>query len=309
MLFMEASAAKPAHLLVISDNRTVYELDMAGKTLDKHELPIPEGTGVQHVVSQSDAKGNRYYLAWANLGKQLFLFDQAWQLQASYPDLKQEHDGIRDCTLGDLRGEGSLDIYVAFWGAAGVHEVSLAGRRNWTNRAATAPQSLTLGPIDAAGRRQLLISTAAGNLLPLNPSGREMAPRTIGSYAVHDLARSPLTAMQTPYCAFSLTAEGASRAIALDTDFVERWSYEMPEGAHRNALRPVATGSVLPGSAGDWVLAGADGSVHLIAADGSASDFFYLGKEITGLAAARGESKLLFVASAEGIAALRLSKP
>ena len=110
--------------------------------------------------------------------------------------------------------------------------------------------------------------------------------------------------MLTPFCALSFTAEGTTKAIAADADFVERWSYELPPGAHRNPVRPVVSGNVLPDSEGDWIFAAADGSIHTVAADGSASDFFYFGQELTGLAVADG---LLVLAAEEGVTALRLS--
>ena len=290
-------------LLVLSANREVVELGLDGKVIARHALPLGD-SGVQHLATTLDNDGKRVYLAWSNLGPHAQLFDADWKPLGAYPKLDQKHDGIRDCLLADLDGDGTPAAYVAFWGAAGVHEVSLTGERKWTNRAATGPMSLAAGLPNAAGQQRLLITTSAGNLLPLNPYGREEPPQTIGSYAVHELVRAANTDMLTPLCALSLTAEGAAKAIAVDSDFVERWSYELPTGAHRNALRPVVAGKVLPGSEGDWIFAGADGSLHAIAADGSASDYFYFGQELTGLTAGRG---MMLVASDNGVTALRFT--
>jgi len=304
MVTIAANGNQPEHLLVISGKTKIVKLGLDGKRIAEQELSGANQSPVQHITTAVDGDGNRFYLAWSNLGRQARVFDATWTPVGSYPDAEQEHDGIRDCLLADLDGDGTLNAYVAFWGAAGVHEVSLDGKRQWTNRAANGPMSLTAGPANAAGHRRLLISTSSGDLLPLNPFGREEPPQSIGSYAVHDLVKSQVPDMLTPFCALSFTAEGTTKAIAVDADFVERWSYELPPGAHRNAVRPVVSGKVLPGSQGDWIFAGADGSVHLVAADGSASDYFYLGKELTGLAVADG---MLVLATEEGITASRLS--
>ena len=215
-------------MLVLSDKQRVVQLGLDGKLIAEHALATD--FPVQHIATAVDAGGKRYVLAWANLGRQVVLLDAGFKQLASYPEADQPHDGIRDCVLADLDGDGTPAMYVAFWGAAGVHEVSLDGKRSWTNRAVNGPTALTIAAADAAGHRRLLVSTSTGDLLPLNPYGREEPLLSIGSYAVYDLIRSPTDNILTPFCGLSFTAEGTTKAIAVDADFVERWSYELPPG-------------------------------------------------------------------------------
>ena len=79
----------------------------------------------------------------------------------------------------------------------------------------------------------------------------------------------------------------------------ELWHYDLPAGLPANgALELVASGNLLDSEAGQWVLAGPDGSVHILAADGTLVDRFNTGIAISGLTvAATGDAGMLVVAS------------
>ena len=75
------------------------------------------------------------------------------------------------------------------------------------------------------------------------------------------------------------------------------------------ALEMVAAGRVLGGT-GNWVLAGADGSIHILSADGKPLDQFNTGAAISGLTVAPIDGGALIVATDKGIDASRWkSKP
>jgi len=67
---------------------------------------------------------------------------------------------------------------------------------------------------------------------------------------------------------------------------------------------------MLPGHAGEWWIAGPDGSIHVITADGQLFDSFHYGAPLTGLAATKiGDQCFLLVATADGLSAFEIERP
>jgi hypothetical protein len=91
-------------------------------------------------------------------------------------------------------------------------------------------------------------------------------------------------------------------AVGLSTDVREKWQYELPLGAQSvPALEMIASGRIV-GQEGQWLLAGADGSIHVLSADGSLVDRFNYGAAISGLGVAQLNSQpALLVATAKGV--------
>ena len=66
---------------------------------------------------------------------------------------------------------------------------------------------------------------------------------------------------------------------------------------------------MISGPAGQWLLAGCDGSIHVLGADGKLIDKFNYGAEICGLAAVEIDGKpALVVATPGGVEAWRVEK-
>ena len=63
----------------------------------------------------------------------------------------------------------------------------------------------------------------------------------------------------------------------------------LPAGGHQRPIEPVASGELLPGRAGTWVIAGPDGSIHFLSEDGELTDSFFYGQCITGIAVCKIE--------------------
>ena len=80
-------------------------------------------------------------------------------------------------------------------------------------------------------------------------------------------------------------------------------------GAQANpALEMVAAGR-LTGATGQWVLAGADGSIHVLSADGKPLEVFNLGTAISGLAVTTIDGRgALVVGTDKGVDAWTLSE-
>ena len=84
----------------------------------------------------------------------------------------------------------------------------------------------------------------------------------------------------------------------------------MPQGMHRHQIEAVTTGDLLPEKPRHWLLAGADGTIHLVAADGKPIDSFAYGTELTGLATAQWDGKhVLLVSTVGGVDAWQVEPP
>src|SRR5206468_1199624 len=110
--------------------------------------------------------------------------------------------------------------------------------------------------------------------------------------------------------ALSSNAKAEPFAIGLSDKLEERWNYPLPPGVHQQPIEPIHCSQILPGHTGEWWIAGPDGSIHVITADGQLFDSFYYGAPLTGLAAAQiGEQAVLFLATADGLSALEVQVP
>jgi len=70
----------------------------------------------------------------------------------------------------------------------------------------------------------------------------------------------------------------------------------------------VAASQVLSGHEGEWWIAGPDGSVHLITADGQLFDSFFTGMPLTGILATKiGEKPVVLLASGKRVTAWEVS--
>src|SRR5207244_12093347 len=109
---------------------------------------------------------------------------------------------------------------------------------------------------------------------------------------------------------WSSNAKAEAFAIGLNEKLRERWNYPLPLGVHQQPIEPIQSSRILAGHTGEWWIAGPDGSIHVITADGQLFDSFHYGAPLTGLAAAQiGEQAVLLVATAEGLSAWEIQRP
>jgi hypothetical protein len=84
----------------------------------------------------------------------------------------------------------------------------------------------------------------------------------------------------------------------------EAWNYPLPPGIHQHLFETLTHGRLLPGNGDQWLTAGADGSIHVIAADGKPVDKFNYGAALTGLAVTQVNGQtVLLVSSPEKLTA------
>ncbi len=88
-------------------------------------------------------------------------------------------------------------------------------------------------------------------------------------------------------------------ACGISLDGKELWNYTLPPGVHGRPIEVIATGDLTGEAAKQWVIAGADGSIHILAADGKPIDKFNTGAMLTGLGVTKvGDKHVLLVSSA-----------
>ncbi len=300
--------------------RTITEIGGQGNLLARHKLDLPAKAAVSQVQTAVDGKGQRYYVAWSLRSPQVHVFDKGWNRVLSYPPAGVEHEGVQDALLGDLDGDGQLELHVGFWGTAGVHCVTLSGSRLWNNQDVTHVLSLmTSVPLDH--RSTLWASSASGAVIRLDHHGRGERLAQHTGLLVHHLFRGTILGDTTPgdttpgdtaapYCGISYGSEGRRLAIGLGPDAGSLWRYSLPAESFGTQVRFVTSARLLDDHANHWLIAGGDGSLHIISQDGQFADHFRTGKPITGLAGGRlASAGIIVVSSQDGVRAWQVSPP
>jgi hypothetical protein len=99
-------------------------------------------------------------------------------------------------------------------------------------------------------------------------------------------------------------ASGNFTAVGLNPKGQVTWKYDLPFGMQQ-AVEPIVVGRLLPGPARQWLLPASDGSIHVLAADGTPLDRFNYGAQVNGLATVEiGGKPVLLVSSPGSLEAL-----
>ena len=295
---------------------SVAEIGADGKVLAKHRLNLPDrdDSAVTFLRTAADEAGHRYFLGSKIGVQQVHLFDADWKRLLSFPE-SGDHPGISDATLADLDGDGTLEMGIGYVQAVGVHCVALDGERLWRNRAAEYVFRLGVTGPDRRNQRQLLV--AQGWVQPIDAAGREQAPIVLPDAFVRLIFTADLDGDENlEWCAIAMKSLEPGQpprdiAVCLSPRGFELWRYPLPEGTHQNAaFEMVATGNLLNGNAGQWVIAGADGSIHILGIDGSLIDHFNLGAVPNGMAIARLDGRpALLVSACDAVHAWQFELP
>jgi hypothetical protein len=210
--------------------------------------------------------------------------------------------------LADVDGDGRLELVVGFWGAQGVHCVSLDGSPRWTNAESSNVFSvLTRNTNDRTN--QLCIAGAAGTPKFLNANGQLAVDMPQPAERLHHLFASHL-GRDAPLCGVSYAADGKRQVVGLDAALQRTWRYELPAGSFATQVSFVTAAEILTDDQHAWLVAGPDGSVHVISHDGQFTDKFHTGEALRGLAGARhGGAGLLVVSTPTGLCAWSVQPP
>ena len=100
---------------------------------------------------------------------------------------------------------------------------------------------------------------------------------------------------------------GDTVAVGVNLKGDRLWSYALPQGFLSQPIEPIIAGKLTSGPAGQWLLPGADGSIHILDADGKLLDSFNCGAALCGLATVEIDGKpALVVATPGGVEAWRV---
>lgn len=297
-----------AYSLFVLDGSHVVQLDTAGKTVERFDLKLKKQGQVSYLRTAVDGQGNRWFAAGQMGGACVYVFNSKWQQQFSFPAVGQSHPGIEDFQLADLDQDGVVELYLGYRGVVGVQRVSLSGLRSWGFRGVEGVLSLAAGTSTDKDSGHLLVTTEGGALYRLDPGGQ--SGREVGKpeQSIHHLFRAGFSAGQgAQFCGIVSTRDRL--AVGFDRKLQQVWEYELPAGTFPNDLRFVQGGELLPGSGGQWLIAAADGTLHIVDAAGGFADQFATGQRLNGFTVGRlDDQALLFLADQEAVTAWKVSR-
>lgn len=301
-------------LYVLEGWRQVAELDAEGQIVARHPLDLPTQAGVTFLRTATDAQGQRYFLAGAPLAPQCYVFDAHWQLQLAYPPPGHAPLALVDLAGAALpppapgEGEPSLTILLASAGDVGLAAISLDGQTRWRNRTFANALSAAVYEETSPAALRLYVPGEDGSVLAVDAAGKHAPPQRVGRWPIVRLVagrfRSPQGAV---LLGIAHDEQWRPFAVGLTPELKEVWNYPLPLGAHTQPIEPITSSDLWAGTAGQWWLAGPDGSIHLILADGQWFDSFCTGAVLGGLAAGIvGGQPTLVVATPEHLVAWRV---
>jgi hypothetical protein len=301
ILVVENENAAPTLLVIdhTKDWKTVVELSEDGNVAARHTLALPQSAAISSLRTAVDGAGRRWFVGSSRLAKQAFIINDKWEVAASYPSSDVQHEGIGDFALVDFKSDGQLQLVVGFWGPLGTHGANLAGERQWSNRNAAPVVSLAISPPDAADRRQILATTDRGEIMAINGFGIGDPPQRVEHQAITNLVASQLGSQAiVVYMGLAPQADNSQIATALGEKLEPMWDVPLPAGVHHNHIQPVTSGRLLLGDVGQWLFAGADGSIGIVSDDAKFFDSLAFGKQLFGIAIAQlGEQHVLLISS------------
>ena len=297
----------PARLMVVENWNSVAEVGLDGKLIDLHKLELGEKEVIGSLRTAVGTDGKRYFVAFLLSQQRCHVYDENWKLVAHYPEdaLKSPHRGIADVELGDLDGDGRLNVYVSYWGLVGVQCASLEGKRLWANRSLSEVACIAIGGPDAQGNRNLFCTGGAGKIAVLDAKGERNGEISVRSRVFHWIASADLRGDgRRQWCGMAAKRTGDNIAVGFSLSGEELWSYILPEGVPQIPIEPIVPGRVTRDGPGQWLLPGLDGSIHIISADGVPIDKFNYGAELHGLTTVEIAGRpTLVVATAGGVEA------
>lgn len=307
----------PSLILVVDGFHAVCKLDAKNGKLIANYQP-PKMADVEFFINLrtgAQRDGKRYFAAFAPTQQRFHLFDEKLNHVLSYPAdaLENPHAGLGDVALGDLDGDGVLKGYVGFAGVVGVKCISLQGMLIRPCRSLFNISRVLPGPADAQAHRQLYCVSDFNSLAVLDAKLQLQAATRIPGGVLHALLHADLTGSGSEnWCGVVFAPDPQQTnckftAVGLNANKGEvTWEYALPSGTQL-PVEPIVVGRLLPGPARQWLLPGCDGSVHVLAADGTLIDRFNYGEQINGLATLEIDGKpALLISSAGGVEALRV---
>ena len=298
-------------ILVVDGFKKVREFSPEGKLTNTYDLGLQPQEVVTFLISGVGADGKRLFGALALGQQRVHLFDEQFQELFRFPAdaLQNPHPGIYDALFADLNADGQLELYVSYWGDVGVQQVDLAKKqRRWGFRQIGNVARLAVAPLEPQGKRLLWCTHGQGSLVGLDFDGQRQADCLLPNRPLYAAFAEDLTGDGQPeWCGIHFTSIDQMIIIGLDLAGKELWTYPLPKGRHEHPIEPVFVGQLVPTKGKHWIFPGADGSIHLVAADGQRLDMFCYGERLCGLAAGLLEGKpFLIVSTPKSVEAWRI---
>ncbi|HEY2881558.1 MAG TPA: hypothetical protein VGJ15_03980, partial [Pirellulales bacterium] len=300
----------PPKILVLEGWNSVAELDADGKLVAMHDLKLSNDQPVVRLHTGVGKDGKRYFAGLADGMPQFHLFDENWNRVLSFPKPEDSAGSqVCDVQLVDLDGKGQLQMGVGYWGDVGVQGVSLAGDRLWRDNSLQFVLHIAATSPDAQGHRKLLCMNNRGSIVPLNFEGKAEPEIVVQNRLLENIFGADMQATvqsqgtgqmqgsgQFDYCAFSTNNDLENFALGVSLDGKELWNYQLPKGVAGLPIEAATTGDLAGNGTKQWVIPGADGSVHILAADGKPIDKFNTGSALAGIGAMKiGNRHVLLV--------------
>ncbi len=291
---------------VMDGPRTVVELTSDGNVAARHELQIPEQAVVSFLRTTVDGQGHRYYAGSASGQQQVFVFDSDWKLLLAFPPADQpKHAGIGDVQFVDLDHSGTPKLAIGYWGLVGVQQVALDGKRLWSDRSMEFVLSITDGSAGSNGTPHLICANSRGSLVPLDSAGAPGSEWRVAGLMLETVVSDKMGGGSL--CAVASNTDGTPVAAGLGPNGEDQWRYLLPSGIFRTPIEKLTSANLI-GDERQWLIAGADGSIHFVAHDGQPIDHFHYGEALTGMSGVRfGDDRLLLVSTAKGLTAWRIA--
>ncbi len=303
-----ANADGDLRILAVAGADRIVELDAKGAVTANHDQLVPQNAAISFLRLASGKDGQKYFVAGSAGLPRFFVFDDQWKQKLEYPEADTAQ--VFDVMPVDLDADGSSELCVGYFNDAGLHAVNLEGRRLWRNRSVHNVGSLALVGTDKAGKPTLLCAHSFGALSLIDGDGETLSSITVANRAVTNVAVRDLDDNDPrEIAALSIDESGRRSLIGISLEGEILWQYLLPFGEHQNPVEMLTSGRLIADSPGYWLVATADGTVHIISADGQETDHFSTGETLSGVAVARdGDQILLLISSDQGVTAYTVSK-
>ncbi|MEM7456076.1 MAG: hypothetical protein AAF456_17135 [Planctomycetota bacterium] len=196
----DITVTSSGRIFVLDGWRTIVEMDVSGKVIDRHELALPDNKGVSRIRSIEDADGATWLAAFMPSDDSIYLFDSRLEVVGTLPG--SGSSSVLDCNLYQAPNAGEIKLSVALSDGGKIYsfpDLSLVGSFD-----------RPLEAISGDGK----FGVSESSLVELE-SGR-----TISS---ENLAYSTVSGLGDKYVAMGTDQNGASQIVLLDRSGRIEW--------------------------------------------------------------------------------------
>ncbi|MDH3717594.1 MAG: hypothetical protein OES79_05675, partial [Planctomycetota bacterium] len=307
-LLVAAGAKNEPLVLVVDGLHEIVQLNAAGEIAARRGDQLPKQAAVSFLRTGKSADGVPIYVAGGAGAANFFVFDHEWKLVLKYPP--EDTAQVYDVLPVDLDGDGALELCVGYFNEAGVHAITLDGQRLWRNRSVSRVSDLEATSVGKEGQVNLLCAHSFGTLDLIDAQGKSVTPIRVANRAVTHVAVADREAdEEQPIAAITIDPSGRRSLAGISREGDMQWQYLLPPGEHENPIEMLVFAKLIADQPGHWLVASADGTLHIVSIDGQRTDRFRTGEKLFGFAAGRfDEQDVLLTSSDQGVTAYAVTK-